>query len=454
MHANAAYPEVRLNILIIDDETSLRRTLRTALETMHHAATEARDGAQAVELVTHRTFDVAFLDLRLAREGGLDLLPELLRLAPGLDVVVITAYATIETAVEAMRRGAFDYLPKPFTPDQLRLVLERVARARRLQSHVAELEAQVRSIVPEAELRTEEPVMRQALDMALKAAPSEATMLLRGESGTGKGVLARAIHAQSRRATGPFVTVHCPSLSVELLESELFGHVQGAFTGAVRDTLGKVAVAEGGTLFLDEIGDLPPALQPKLLRLLQEKRYERVGETQTKVSDVRILASTNRNLEAEAAAGRFREDLLYRLNVIEVTLPPLRQRRGDILPLAAHLLIFFARQSGKHITRFTDEVQDAFLRYSWPGNVRELRNVVERAVILSSESEIGLADLPLPVGSPPRPGMEVGGPVTLEQLEAEHIRRVLGATATIEQAAQTLGIDASTLYRKRKRYGL
>src|SRR5205085_649238 len=227
--------------------------------------------------------------------------------------------------------------PKPFTPDQLRLVLERVARARRLQSHVEELEAQVRSIVPEADLQTEEPSMRQALDLALKAAPSEATMLLRGESGTGKGVLARTIHAQSRRSTGPFVTVHSPSLSAELLESELFGHVQGAFTGAVRDTLGKVAVAEGGTLFLDEIGDLPPALQPKLLRLLQEKRYERVGETQTRVSDVRILASTNRNLEAETAAGRFREDLLYRLNVIEVKLPPLRERPRDILPLAEHL---------------------------------------------------------------------------------------------------------------------
>jgi NtrC-family two-component system response regulator AlgB len=446
--------EVELNILIIDDETSLRRTLRTALEVMRHTVSEARDGPQALELVGHRTFDVVFLDLRLANNAGLDLLPELLRLAPGLDVVVITAYATIETAVEAMRRGAFDYLPKPFTPDQLRLVLERVLRARRLQSHVAELEAQVRSIVPEADLQTEEPAMQQALDLALKAAPSEATLLLRGESGTGKGVLARTIHAHSRRATGPFVTVHCPSLSVELLESELFGHVQGAFTGAVRDTVGKVAVAEGGTLFLDEVGDLPLALQPKLLRLLQEKRYERVGETQTKVCDVRILASTNRNLEAEAAAGRFREDLLYRLNVIEVTLPPLRQRRRDILPLAEHLLSFFARQTGKRVSHFTEEAREALLRYSWPGNVRELRNVVERAVILSSKEEVGLADLPSQVGSPIRPGIEAGNFVTLEQLEAEHIRRVLAATATMEQAAEILGIDASTLYRKRKRYGL
>jgi NtrC-family two-component system response regulator AlgB len=443
-----------MNLLVIDDDASLRRTLRTALETMGHDVVEARDRAAALGRLGHRTFDVAFLDLRLASEGGLDLLPELLRLAPGLDVVVITAYATIETAVEAMRRGAFDYLPKPFTPNQLRMVLERVARARRLQSHVEELEAQVRAIVPEADLQTEEPSMQQALDLALKAAASEATMLLRGESGTGKGVLARTIHAHSRRANGPFVTVPCPSLSAELLESELFGHVQGAFTGAIRDTLGKAAVAEGGTLFLDEIGDLPPALQPKLLRLLQEKRYERVGETQTRASDVRILASTNRNLEAETAAGRFRDDLLYRLNVIEVTLPPLRQRRRDILPLAEHLLSFFVRQSGKRLSHFTEEVRDAFLRYPWPGNVRELRNVVERAVILCSQPEVGLADLPSQMGSPPRLGIEVGGLVSLEQLEAEHIRRILGATPTIEQAAAILGIDASTLYRKRKRYGL
>ena len=230
-----------------------------------------------------------------------------------------------------MRRGAFDYLPKPFTPDQLRLVLDRIAKMRKLQSQVDELEEQVRSVTPEVDLQTAEPQVRQALEVAFKAAPSEATILLRGESGTGKGVLARAIHARSARASGPFVTIHCPSLSAELLESELFGHVQGAFTGAVRDTTGKVAAAEGGTLFLDEIGDLPLALQPKLLRLLQEKSYERIGETQTRTCNVRVIAATNRKLEAEIAVGRFREDLFYRLNVIEVTMPPLRQRPRDIL---------------------------------------------------------------------------------------------------------------------------
>lgn len=443
-----------MNVLIIDDETSLRRTFRTTLEVMGHQVAEARDGSQALELLGHRLFDVAFLDLRLAHEQGLDLLPELLRLAAGLSVVVITAYATIETAVEAMRRGAVDYLPKPFTPDQLRVVLDRIRQLRRLQSQVEELEEQVRSVVPEANLQTEEPVMQQALEVAFKAAASEATVLFRGESGTGKGVLAQALHARSPRAAGPFLTVACPSLSAELLESELFGHARGAFTGAVQDTVGKVATAAGGTLFLDEIGDLPLPLQPKLLRLLQDKRYERVGEPRTRVGDVRILAATNHDLAAETATGQFREDLLYRINVIEVTLPPLRQRPRDILPLADHLLQFFTRQGGRRLTGFTEEARSALVRHSWPGNLRELRNAVERAVILAAGPEIGLADLPSQVGSPPRSGIEVGGAVTLDDLEAEHIRRVLARTATMEEAAGVLGIDPSTLYRKRKRFGL
>jgi len=451
MHAGE---EHRMNVLIIDDETSLRRTLRTALESMGHRVADAEGSTRALELLGHRQFDAAFLDLRLGQEQGLDLLPELLRLAPGLDVVVITAYATIETAVEAMRRGACDYLPKPYTPDQLRVVLGRIERVRRLQSHVEELEQQVRSFVPEADLQTEDPAMRQALDVAFKAAASEASILLRGESGTGKGILARAIHAHSSRRDAPFITVHCPSLSAELLESELFGHVRGAFTGAVRDTTGKVAAAEGGTLFLDEVGDLPSALQPKLLRLLQEKRYERIGETRTRAADVRILTATNRNLEAEVAAGRFREDLLYRLNVIEVTLPPLRQRQQDILPLANHLLHFFARREGKLLTDFTNEARTVLLQYHWPGNLRELRNAVERSVILAAGPQVGRSDLPLQVGAPSVGGVEIGGRATLEQLEAEHIRRILATTPTIEEAAAVLGIDPSTLYRKRKRYGL
>ena len=451
----SARAETHLNTLLIDDDLGVRKTLRLTLESMGHEVSEATNGTQAQEVLGHGLFEVAFLDLRLGQEKGLDILPALLRLAPGLPVVVITAYATIDTAVEAMRRGAFDYLPKPFTPDQLRLVLDRINRIRRLESHVEDLEQQVRSVVPEADSKTREPAMRQALDIAFKVAPTEATILIQGESGTGKGVLSRAIHARSLRAAAPFITIHCPSLSAELLESELFGHAKGAFTGATSDTAGKVAAAEHGTLFLDEIGDLPLTLQPKLLRLLQERRYERVGETRTRAADVRFVAATNRDLQAGVAAGSFREDLFYRLNVIEVVLPPLRQRPADILPLAEHLLAFFARQSGRRIGRFTEEARAALLRHPWPGNVRELRNTIERGVILASDEEVGLADLPAQVGaSPPPSAMEIGGAVTLEQLEAEHIRRVLATTPTIEQTAITLGIDPSTLYRKRKRYGL
>src|SRR5260370_28209105 len=281
---------------------------------MNHRVTEAGDGTQAQEFLSHTLFDVAFLDLRLGREKGLDLLLRLLKLAPGLAVVISTAYATIETAVEAMRGGAFDFLPKPFTPDEIRRVLDRVVRIRQLESHVEELEQQVRAIVPEADLKTEEAAMRQAIEVAFRAAPTEATILLRGESGTGKGVLARAIHARSQRAKSAFITVNCPSLSAELLESELFGHVRGAFTGAFQDTEGKVKAAQGGTLFLDEIGDLPLGLQPKLLRLLQEKQSERVGETRTRASDVRVLAATNPDLQTAVARRTLPDHFLHPLN--------------------------------------------------------------------------------------------------------------------------------------------
>ncbi len=443
-----------MDLLVIDDEASLRRTLRTALESMKHTVAEAGSGEQALNWLRKQRFDAAFLDLRLGREAGMDLLPLLLCEAPGLAVIVITAHATIASAVEAMRAGAFDYLPKPFTPDQLRVVLERWRQVQRLRNKVANLEEQVRAAAPETDLHSEEAAMRQAVELAFQVAASEATVLLRGESGTGKGVLARAIHERSARASGPLVIVHCPSLSGELLESELFGHVRGAFTGAVQDTEGKVAAAEGGTLFLDEIGDLPPPVQPKLLRLLQDRCYERIGETRTRIANVRIIAATNRDLATEVAAGRFREDLFYRLNVIDIELPPLRQRPRDILPLAERLLRFFARQTGKAVRSFSPEAEAALLRHKWPGNVRELRNAIERGVILANGDTLDRIHLPGQVGNPPPAQIEIGGAVTLDTLEAEHIRRVLASSASLEEAAATLGIDPSTLYRKRKRYGL
>lgn len=445
-----------MRILIVDDEPNIRTTLHVALRALGHSVREAPTRAEALRLVEREPCDVALLDLRLGSESGLELVEPLLAQCPGVAVVVITAHATIDTAVESMRLGAFDYLPKPFTPAQVRAVIDRVERVRGLKNRVAGLEDQVRSEVPEAELTSSDPEMRRVLELAQRVAATDAVVLIRGENGTGKGVLARALHVWSRRQAGPFVTLSCPSLSAELLESDLFGHVRGAFTGAVRDTSGKVVAAEGGTLFLDEVGDLPLTLQPKLLRFLQERKYERVGESKTRTADVRLLAATNRDLDSAVAQGQFREDLLYRLNVVELTLPPLRNR-SDLVPMAEHLLGFFARQVGRNLTGFTPEATQALLRHSWPGNVRELRNAIERAAILAAGPQIGLADLPERIAQARDTGsrtMEIGRPVTLEQLEIEHIRRVVAAASSLDEAARTLGIDPSTLYRKRKQYGL
>lgn len=451
---NAAMPisKESLNLLVIDDEPSLRRTLRTALESMGHRVSEATNAAQTLEIVLRQRFDLAFLDLRLGTENGLDLLPRLLYATDHrLHIVIVTAFASFDSAVEALRKGAFDYLPKPFTPDQIRVVLNRSTLVRGLTNQVAELTERAGSIDSTTELTTLEPKMQQVLDLSFRVAPTEATVLLRGESGTGKGVLARAIHSRSSRTGKPFVTVHCPAIPGELFESELFGHVRGSFTGAVQDRAGRVDSADGGTLFLDEIGDLPLSLQPKLLRLVQDKEFERVGDPTPRTADVRILAATNRDLKAEVNAGRFREDLFYRLNVIEVLVPPLRQRPKDVLPLARSLLHLVSQQAGKGAPQFTAEAEAAIQAYTWPGNVRELRNAIERGLILSPGQEVGLEHLPGQLTGAMAQRIEVGAPVTLEELEAEHIRRIVAASSSLEEAAKILGIDPSTLYRKRQK---
>jgi NtrC-family two-component system response regulator AlgB len=445
-----------MQVLIIDDEANIRRTTSVVFESLGHEVTAVADGKTALQQLEKGSFDVAFLDLKLDDEDGLDLLPKLLAQDSQLEVVVFTAYASVETAVEAMRRGAADFIAKPFTPDQIRRVFDRIIKMRRLELQVADLESQLAVDVPGAVLQTAEPAVQKTFDMALKAAVTPANILLLGESGTGKSVLARAVHGQSLQKEGSFITANCPSFSRDLIESELFGHVKGAFTGAVNDKMGKVAAASEGTLFLDEIGELPLEIQPKLLRLLQEREYERIGETRTRKANVRVIAATNRDLEKEVQDGRFREDLFYRLNVISIHVPPLRERRADLLRIAEGFLAMFSHQCNKHLTGFSSESVEAMRRYAWPGNVRELRNYVERAVILANGPQVEVADLPdklnpsqLP--APATRAVRVGDMVPLEQLEQEHIQRVLEQADTIEEAARILGVNPATLYRKRKR---
>lgn len=440
-----------LTVLVVDDEPHIRRSLSICLETEGHRVVAVTNPADAVEEARRRSFDLAFVDLRLGAGSGMDLIPALLAESPWMKIVIITAYAAVDTAVEAMRRGAADYLPKPFTPAQVSAAVRKAAEVLALEQRVQGLQDALEQGGAEADLTSASPAVQRAVSLARQVAKSDATVLIRGESGTGKGVLARALHAWSDRAERPFAVVSCPSLSAELLESELFGHVRGAFTGAVRDNPGRIAASEGGTLLLDEIGDLPLPLQPKLLRFLQDREYERVGDAITRKADVRVVAATNLDLEAAVRSGGFREDLLYRLNVIQIDLPPLRQRSEDIPPLAERLMAGLSRR--KTILGFTDEAAEALRRYSWPGNVRELRNVIERAVILCQGDRIGLEHLP-PGFSGQSASPAVGDLVPLEQIEEQHIRRVLAATRSLEDAARVLGLDPATLWRRRKKYGI
>jgi NtrC-family two-component system response regulator AlgB len=437
---------------VVDDEKNIRATLAACLEGMGCRVAAVATASEALATLERQAFDLAFLDLRLKETSGLDLLPKLLALRPQLPIVMITAYATISTAVEAIKRGARDYLPKPFTPAQIRRLVNGLAERLNLSRRVEELQAHLREAVPEVILETESPKMRATLDLAARAASSEATVLLLGENGTGKGVLARWLHARSPRADGPFVTVSCPTLTEELLAGELFGHVKGAFTGALRDREGRLEAAHGGTLFLDEISEISPGLQAKLLRFLEEKQFERLGENRTRRADVRVLAATNRDLQEEVRAGRFREDLFFRLNVMQILLPPLRERREDIPLLARRFLDFFARQLRRIAPELSPAALQALLAYSWPGNIRELRNVLERAVILWPSRVIEPEALPEQITAQAAAMPILGGNHSLEQIEREHILRVLARTATIEEAAQVLGIDPSTLWRKRKKY--
>ena len=442
-----------LNILIVDDEINIRKTLSICLETEGHSVITVSNFEDALSEASRRSFDAAFVDLRLGTANGLDLISPLLTATPGIKIIVITAYASIDTAVEAMKRGATDYIPKPFTPAQVKLAVHKVFEVRTLEQKVVALREDLGRSHLDADFSSGSGAMKRAIALARQAASSDATILLRGESGTGKSVLAKSIHAWSKRAAMPFSVLSCPSLSPELLESELFGHVRGAFTGAIRDNPGRISSCNGGTLLLDEIGDLPLSLQPKLLRFVQEKEYERIGDYTTHHADVRIIAATNIDLEKSVREGRFREDLYYRINVIQVEIPPLRERPDDVIALAERLLVFFGRSCHRMSLGFTDEAIHLLRHYSWPGNVRELRNVIERAVILCQTDRIGVNHLPENLRILDT-SVQIGDPIPLDKIEEEHIRRVLATTRSLQEAADILGIDQATLWRRRKQYGI
>src|ERR1700730_13016536 len=445
---------LNMRVLIIDDERSIRTSTMVAIQAAGHQAETADSGQVAVLKLEEDAYDLAFLYLRLGDEDGLEILQQVKRQFTKLPVVVFTAYASVASAVAAMQRGAFDYLEKPFTPEHLRQIIGRVEKQRKLESKFDDLQQQINLQNPTIELQSTDARMATALDMLYRAAPTQAAILLLGENGTGKSVLAREVHRRRSSKEGPFVTVSCPSLSRELLESELFGHVKGAFTGAVRDTWGKVAAAESGTLFLDEIGELPLEIQPKLLRLLQERQYERVGENRIRTANARIIAATNKDLKECVRKGSFREDLYYRLDVISVTIPPLRERQHDLEDLSRDFLQFFPWQFGRNGLAFSEGAMRKLRAHPWRGNIRELRNTIERAAILAQTESIGEEFLPDETLDGQMTEASVGSEITLDQLEEVHIRSILQKAPSLDSAAKTLRIDPATLYRKRKRLKL
>ncbi len=453
-----------MDFLVIDDDKTFRDATCLLIDGEGHYAEGTRSGELGLAELREGKFDAVLLDLNLGAEKGLDVLEQILKRQPNLPVVMFTAQGSVKSAVEAMRRGAVDFLEKPFTREQFHLVLARVQRFHQLSQNIERLELEVKDSnaqSPEILLDSNEPRMKEVMDTLLQAAKTPASVLILGESGTGKSVVAHAVHQQSHLANRPFVTVSCPSLSRELLESELFGHVKGAFTGALRDHWGKVKAAAGGTLFLDEIGDLPIEIQPKLLRLLQEREYERVGENVTRRAEVRIIAATSHDLKGRVADGTFREDLYFRLNVITAEMPPLRQRQADLIRFAEHYFKHFAALCGRRLEGFSEEASAAIRSYPWPGNLRELRNAIERAVIMAKGTRINLGDFPAELRghavSGPNGGdgsLQVGSLVSMEALEEAHLRKVLERTSNLAETAQILGIDQATLYRKRKKLGL
>ena len=439
-----------LRILIIDDEANIRTTLGMCLEAEGHSVVAHGNIHDAMEEITRRVVDLVFLDVRLGMDNGLEFLPILRAESPWAQVIVITAFASIETAVEAMKKGATDYLPKPFDAAQVQMLTRKVAQRRQLELKLQSLELAMDALDVESDLPTASVAMRDALELARQVAPSKAPLLLRGEVGVGKGRLARAIHAWSKRADAPFASISC-TLDGELLEAELFGVSPNHAAGS--EKTGRAAFCDGGTLLMDEVGQIPARLQAKVLRLIRDREYERVDETNTRSSDVRIIASSSVDLQQAVRAGTFRSDLLMSLDVVEIVVPSLRERMEDLPLLAERYLALFRKQNHGQATGISSDALYAMNKYSWPGNLRELRNVIERAVLLCRGDKIGIEHVP-PNLLNSEPVYAVGDLVPLETIEKNHVLRVVAATRSLRRAASILGVDSSTLCRWMKRYSV
>jgi two-component system response regulator HydG len=452
---------IKNTILVVDDDLAHRTMLKTLLSGWGYAVAEADDGGAAIAQVRERPFDLILMDVRMVRVSGLEALAEIKAFNPAIPVVIMTAYASVETAVEALKKGAYDYLTKPLDFDELRLTMVRAMDHSQLKEENRLLRERLGSRFDRQNLIGRSQVMTVLLETVAQVAPSEATVLITGESGTGKEMIAGAIHYNSFRKDGPFIRINCAAITETLLESELFGHERGAFTGADRRKEGKFRQADGGSIFLDEVSEMSLGMQVKLLRVLQEREITRVGGDEVLKVDVRVVAATNRDLFQTIATGRFREDLYYRLNVVPLHVPPLRSRREDIPLLAQHFLIHFAGQNHKPIRGFTPQAMDRLLRYTWPGNVRELMNAVERGVVLARSEYLDEAELPLisegevAAGSLLAPGAMQKGEAPLEEVEKAAILKSLAAAeGNKSEAARRLGITRRTLHQKLKKWRL
>ncbi|MBW1698894.1 MAG: sigma-54-dependent Fis family transcriptional regulator [Deltaproteobacteria bacterium] len=437
-------------VLIIDDDKNILKTLQIHIDDIGLQAITASSAEIGLKLFNVERPYVVFLDLKLPDQDGLSALNAIMNTGFKTFVVVITAYATIETAVKAIKLGAFDYLPKPFTPSQITHILNMIDKIHSLENEIKEL----KGIVQEGDFITRNRKMRKILDLARQVADSNAGILICGESGTGKGLLARLIHDLSDRSDGPFVTVSCAALQESLLESDLFGHVKGAFTGALKDKMGKLQLAEGGTVFLDEVSEMSPSVQAKFLHFLQNHEFERLGDPKTINVDVRVIAATNKDLNDLICENLFREDLYYRLNVVELFLPPLRERPEDIEILSDYYLKKFSRLNNKPVAEIRSDALDLLRTYRWPGNVRELVNVIERGVILCRNKQLTPSDLPPQMANCKTRHKSNEELKTIAEVEKEHIQKVLTRAPSMEEAARMLGIDPATLWRKRKKYHL